>query len=104
MKKRILSIITCLALGLSLLPAVSLKAGAADAGKTIQLGAPRLEGGQADSIYLGRYQQSSDGDTTKQPGAEGIDWIQSSTANYNGQGHLLLQRPNQIASAVQCRR
>ena len=102
MKKRILSIITCLALGLSLLPAVSLKAGAADAGKTIQLGAPRLEGGQADSIYLGRYQQSSDGDTTKQPGAEGIDWIQSSTANYNGQGHLLVWHVDEDGNRDHC--
>ena len=53
--------------------------------KAIMLGASQLQGGQADNIYFGTYQQSSAG-STEPDGTEGVDWIKSDTANKNGQG------------------
>ena len=64
MKKRILSICLTLALCLGLLPGTALAAGI-DTGRAIQLvdsgTAANIGGGQADNIYFGTYQQSSDG-------------------------------------------
>ena len=79
MKKRMLSLVTVLALCLSLLPATAL---AADGRAAIVLGTDHLAGGQADSVYFGNYQQASAGST--QP--SGTDWIKDDTATYNGQG------------------
>ncbi|MEQ2443606.1 DUF6273 domain-containing protein [Pseudoflavonifractor sp. CLA-AP-H29] len=60
-----------------------------DTGKAIQLvdsgTVANISGGQADNIYFGTYQQSSDG-STEPDGTEGVDWIKSDTANKNGQG------------------
>ena len=62
MKQRIVSILLTLALCLSLLPATAF---AAEGDKAIQLvdsgTAANISGGQADNIYFGTYQQSSDG-------------------------------------------
>ena len=63
MKKRLLSLLCALALCLTLLPTVVFAA--TDTGKAIQLvdsgTAANIGGGQADNIYFGTYQQSSDG-------------------------------------------
>ena len=63
MKKRILSLFCALALCLTLLPTVVFAA--TDTGKAIQLvdsgTAANIGGGQADNLYFGTYQQSSDG-------------------------------------------
>ena len=64
MKRRILSIFCALALCLGLLPSAAFAAGT-DTGKSIQLvdsgTAANIGGGQADNIYFGTYQQSSNG-------------------------------------------
>lgn len=64
MKRRMLSILCVLALCLGLLPSAAFAAGT-DTGKAIQLAdsgtAANIGGGQADNIYFGTYQQSSDG-------------------------------------------
>ena len=64
MKKRILSLFCALALCLGLLPSAAFAAGT-DTGKAIQLvdsgTAANIGGGQADNLYFGTYQQSSDG-------------------------------------------
>lgn len=64
MKKRILSLFCALALCLGLLPSAAFAAGT-DTGKAIQLvdsrTAANIGGGQADNLYFGTYQQSSNG-------------------------------------------
>ena len=64
MKRRILSLFCVLALCLGLLPSAAFAAGT-DTGKSIQLAdsgtAANIGGGQADNLYFGTYQQSSDG-------------------------------------------
>lgn len=64
MKKRLLSLFCALALCLGLLPSAAFAAGT-DTGKAIQLAdsetAANIGGGQADNLYFGTYQQSSDG-------------------------------------------
>ena len=64
MKKRFLSLLLCMVLALGLLPTVVFATGSGT-GKAIQLvdsgTAANIGGGQADNIYFGTYQQSSDG-------------------------------------------
>lgn len=71
---------------LTMLPAVSVPAAAADGDKTIMWGASGIKGGQQSSIYFGTYQQSSLGNTAPTDGAEGVDWINATQATGNGQG------------------
>ena len=64
MKKRFLSLMMTTCLLAAMMPAVAFAA-ETDTGKTIQLvdggTAVNINGGQADSIYFGTYQQGSDG-------------------------------------------
>lgn len=64
MKRRILSILCALALCLGMLPTAAFAAGTGTE-KAIQLvadgTAANISGGQADTLYFGNYQQSSDG-------------------------------------------
>ena len=63
-KSRILSLLLAICLVVGLMPTAALAAGT-DTGKAIQLvdsgTAANIGGGQADNIYFGTYQQSSDG-------------------------------------------
>ena len=63
-KSRILSLLLAICLVAGLMPTAAFAAGT-DTGKAIQLvdsgTAANIGGGQADNIYFGTYQQSSDG-------------------------------------------
>ena len=63
-KFKIISLFLVLCLAAGLMPVVTLAA-AADTGKAIQFAdsgtAANIGGGQADNIYFGTYQQSSNG-------------------------------------------
>ncbi len=58
--RRGLGILLSLVMCLGLLPATAL-AEETETGKAIQIGTLQIKGGQASSVYLGNYQQSSDG-------------------------------------------
>ena len=62
-------------------------------GPAIVMGTDHLEGGQASSVYFGRYQQTSVGENAPGEGTEGVDWIYSNTANHKGQGPYYLKDP-----------
>ena len=65
-KRRILSLLLVICLVVGLMPTVAFGAGT-DTGKAIQLvdggTAANIGGKQADNIYFGTYQQSSDGNS-----------------------------------------
>ena len=64
LKRRILGLLLAICLVAGLMPTVAFAAGT-DTGKAIQLvdsgAAANIGGGQADNIYFGAYQQSSNG-------------------------------------------
>ena len=62
-------------------------------GPAIVMGTDHLEGGQASSVYFGRYQQTSVGENAPGEGTEGVDWIYSNTAKYKEQGPYYLKDP-----------
>lgn len=89
MKKRLLSIVLALALCLSLMPAVSTTASAADTGKAIQLGTGGISGYDStngyDYIYMG-YWTAQDWYTTSGP----IKWRVLDTKTNTGESGLFL--------------
>ena len=87
-KKRILGLLLAICLVAGLMPTVAFAAGT-DTGKAIQLvdsgAAANIGGGQADNIYFGAYQQSSNGS-----GGYNVDPIKWRVlSNANGQLFLL---------------
>ena len=87
MKKKLVSLLLTICLVAGLMPTAAFAG--TDTGKAIQLvdsgTAANIGGGQADNIYFGTYQQSNAG-SEEPDGTEGVDWINSGTATYKGQG------------------
>lgn len=61
MRRQFLNLLLTICLVSGAVPAVVFAKESSDNTKAIQLGTSQIEGGQADSIYFGTYQQSSDG-------------------------------------------
>ncbi|RGC80883.1 hypothetical protein DW241_10010 [Hungatella hathewayi] len=66
-KQRFLSLLLTACLTVGLLPAATAVSADTGAGKAIVPGASHIEGGQADNIYFGTYQQSDKSGKTKDP-------------------------------------
>lgn len=83
MKRRLLSLLLCLAMVAECLPTAAL---AAAPQKAIELNVTQLEGGQRSSIYFGNYQQSDASGNTKEP----VKWrVLANNENANGSLFLL---------------
>lgn len=91
-ERKIISILLVLCLVAGLLPTVAFAAEPSTP-KAIMLGIDHLTGGQASSVYFGRYQQTSAGSTQPSEGTSGVDWIQSTTAIQNSQGGYYYRDP-----------
>ena len=59
--------------------------GQTEGDKRIMSGAAGIDGGQADNVYFGTYQQSSAG-SAQPEGVENVDWMKSDAATKNSQG------------------
>ena len=79
-QRRALAVLTVLAL--ICLTAVSASAEAMN----ITLGGAALEGGQASSVYFGKYHQTSLGSTEPADGTDGEDWVKRAEATDYSQG------------------